>query len=530
EALNLSINYQLSPSWIAEKFSKHWSYLEENFEKIFFRKFEYTKKILEALEKLPENRLLDLLDNIGQKRRHFVMRTRKPESIIRKLLTLNMDSQTSYSISDQLIIFVLLQSLISELSNIKNTYTVEININNEEYGKIEIYQHKSIFTHSLLNIKDELKSSLKEILQFSNLFPVSKLFSWYLLIYFDSKNRNYISSFLKALASLKMNEIFGWKILIDSLKFSYPLLLLAGEFLIEAKKDTVKDLVSFVDSNKQEEVSLYIQKTTQKYMKLSTDENKREFVISILYRINPHRFFTELSSMINTTKISEKQIIEAHFSRLIFRDKKISHNIMIIRDLLSTVMIDDKNKIYNFEILTKLLRILASPIIHWSLNKDEIEQTIQFFELIIKNVDVICEQNSEYYADIFQLTFALFFKLVDYGYSSKNLFTLVSNFPLYSIKISPFLFRFNIVLSKAKIDVLDSLLKNNDREIFLKGAIIWKPILDEVDRHPYERENSSKFLANISFTPDIGKRLLQEEDSQFHAIGITFLTYSEYPQ
>ncbi|MDJ0507636.1 MAG: hypothetical protein QNJ64_00035 [Crocosphaera sp.] len=128
--------------------------------------------------------------------------------------------------------------------------------------------------------------------------------------------------------------------------------------------------------------------------------------------------------------------------------------------------------------------------------------------------------------------FILFLKLPNYSDSQDNLFKLISKFPIFTVRLSPSLSLYNIFtrLSQNKITLLNSLLENNDREIFLKGSIIWKAVLD-LKFIDFTKRLFSKLLKDIVFTPDIGKRLLQEqeEDSQFHTIGITFLTYSDYP-
>ncbi|MDJ0507635.1 MAG: hypothetical protein QNJ64_00030 [Crocosphaera sp.] len=150
-----------------------------------------------------------------------------------------------------------------------------------------------------------------------------------------------------------------------------------------------------IDYDKQGEVASYIKDTIEKYLESSTEEEIIKLVYSLKDGINIENFFPELSSIIDTTKISLQRIIKSHVDWAIplYKTPGEKKNFVLNKEILSIIMISDQNDISNSEKLTQLLRILASSIIDWSLDEYDIKQIVQFFDIVIEKIDIIYKQS-----------------------------------------------------------------------------------------------------------------------------------------
>lgn len=534
-ALDLAIEYESEPSWIAEKLQNYWNYVERELENICLEKFEYFKKILKILEISQENRLSDLLINTLSKVRYYYPR----HNISWQLLITEIDKKTIYSIGDQIIIIVLLKYLLFELLNYENKhlrnfiYEKNLNINDEVYVNIMFHKHKRNWFNNFLKIKNNLQINIEHLFKYSDLTPILKLNLWQLLLLIDPNYEQYILQFLDYLSNLKENQLIELKILKHNLYInykSYPLLFLAHQLYSEKGKEAVSNLLPFLTHEHQSEISLQIENNINKCFETSIKKEIINFCQSIRYGINLDKFFPELIPFANQREVTLSQLIDVHIYMISFKDKTRS-SFGLDGENLSQIMRYEQDYMYNYKELIKILDILTSDEIIWNLEKNDIQRIIDFLENIVTYTNIFNEEELDNNNYALCLILALYLKLIDYGYPQENLLKLIENFSLENFSVFSYRLMFTIghLLSKDKIKFLQSLLKDNNKDIFLKCAIIWQAILELKDE-PFSREiNISELLSDISFDLNTGKQLLQENDSQFHQIGITLLTYSNYP-
>ncbi|GGA52977.1 hypothetical protein [Okeania sp. KiyG1] len=129
-----------------------------------------------------------------------------------------------------------------------------------------------------------------------------------------------------------------------------------------------------------------------------------------------------------------------------------------------------------------------------------------------------------------KLIFGLGLKLIEYTESDTSLLKAINSISINNYSISPIAFIFEIehLLNEENIKILKALLESEDRDLFLKGAVIWKAILDTKESYSHISRNLTELLSDISLSPSIGKRVFQEYDSSYYPIGITLLRYSDY--
>ena len=304
------------------------------------------------------------------------------------------------------------------------------------------------------------------------------------------------------MSNIQIDNLVDQKTLSDIFLHDHPLVLFASKLRINQDKKALDKLLPFLKYENQVEVVEKIENTIHNCLKSLEKEKIANFIKSIRYKIGLDEFLSDLIPIANQMGIELEELIDNFIFTALYKDD--DKYVVLDKKLLSEIMPYNKNENFDSNDLKKILYILTSSDFTWSLEEDDIERIVNFFDRVMSDPKFINEQDEE--DDNNQLVNLLIvglgLKLIEYTKSDSRLLKAVSSMSINNYPISPiaFMFRIGHLLNKENINLLKALLEKKDRDLFLKGAVIWKAILNAEESHSHISRNLTEVLSEISLS------------------------------
>ncbi|NES03476.1 MAG: hypothetical protein F6K22_11850 [Okeania sp. SIO2F4] len=531
-AFNIALSYISDSPWIAKRLENYWSYWIDS--KDIVIRFLSTDNYNELLRYLPlsqskSEKLAEVIIEIWEYYfHHLEERTWDLEEVNWEYYSLafkegnweyyslafeepNWELREPQVLADQLIFLSKVLPKINDYRPREPFYKIKIDV--ESYKDILIKSRKTSY---ISEISSETIDSVTGLLKNDDLILPVKLTLWMFFWLFNQPEKQSIELFRNFLQdNSPLPDYFDrlWSIL--GLEYSWPLLILAIKRNTN-QQDIFTDFLDYLDGYTQISIAEEIDKGVKEFLDKADDEEKQRFVIALLTSVGLDEFFPQLISTARKIGVQLYELVRAYTTCLLSVDFQLEYSSDQLRKILAIVeqAIQNREKPY--------IDLGVIFIVTWSYSLEAINYARQILELFL-------DKYSESYSfPPASLGINLFLKLLEHDAdildSAPNLFTKLSLYELIKVDIYE-IYKLFIKPDKEYIYRFTSLLNYSNKSVRVGSALILKVIRDSSHRRIIKRE----LFSDVRIDFNLGIEFLHKEDAKDRLIGITLLSFPNYP-
>ncbi|WP_445249896.1 NACHT domain-containing protein [Microcoleus sp. OTE_8_concoct_300] len=519
-ALNLALRYESEPSWMVERLQSHWSYWKKDIPSVFFRSHTYAEKLLNAWD-ISKPEATELAQTIFDSPWRY-----EPFHSTKELV---WDWPEPKTLSEQLILMLRCLRIIAflRMQLRSNRLDMRIDEGDSVLSSAIRRQTRENYQSSVLFVPDDTAETVERLLQHSELISELRVSLETILWLINQPNQANVSSFIESIRSIEQSVGHLRKFLFNSgLRETWPLLALAVERQKVKGQDAVNRLLPFLDGETQISIADQVVETIQEYFKQSDETQKQRFFMALREQIGLDEILPGLKQFAEQMDLTVDELVGAYIKFYSGYEypgsQQNEYTIDQIKKLLTTatdaIKQGDKPK-------RPLWFIFEFP---WPSDLAVIGQARQLLEAILDNYS----ESSEF--PITELSATLFLKLLVYDTHiqeiAPRLFTILPVTKLWKIRRRWLICAISGEIAPEYLSVLQSLTQHEEEAVRVGSALLFKAVIDSIDRYPGYRKTAFKALKSIRVDSSLGMSFINDDDSKRRLIGITLLTLSSnYP-